>query len=232
METNETQRTTNKEMSTSVIPQPYMAPEGDPVQGNRILLMDGRLLECHPKNETADNHIDNEMRLDTTGVYLSTDNKKRQSKSADEPHPDRVAFLQNAFLLFENAETILSDSRMFLAHVPIQSGVAYTGTSGFQHPTLGVYIEFWQRSGMPMTIKDGIPPFTKDHKVLLYHLAGSPLSGSNNCAFVTPDGTTLHNSVSPFIAYWPLFMKINNRYNEAKVRFQGHTIREVVDKLQ
>lgn len=212
-------------------PQPLAEPEGEAVQGDSILLLDGRMLKCLPKAE-EDAPVDNAMELDTTGVYMTVGKGKNVKPQSDEPHPDRTAFLQNAFLLYESAETIFSDSRMFLAPVPIQSGLAYTGTSGFRSPTLGVYLEFWQRSGMPVTIKKGIYPFAREHRALLYHIAGSPLSGSNSCAFVTADGTTLQHSLSSFGPYWKLFVQINSRYDEAKRRFQAYTIREVVEKLK
>lgn len=121
---------------------------------------------------------------------------------------------------------------MFLAPVPIQSGLAYTGTSGFHHPTVGIYLEFWERSGMPITIKKGIYPLARKHEALLYHIAGSPLSGSNGCSFVTRQGTTLTHSLHPFAPYWRLFMEINTRYVAAKVCFQSYTIQDVIEKLK
>ena len=188
-------------------------------------------IKCLPKVERSDKCVDNELKLDTSGIYLRTDHGKPQAKT-DEPHPNRVAFLQNAFFLFENRETIFNDSQMFLAFVPIQSGLAYTGTSGFLYPTLGIYLEFWERSGMPITIKKGIYPSAKEHNALLYRIAGSPLSGSNHCSFVTPHGTSLTHSLRTFSTYWRLFKEINTRYDAAKLSFQAYTIREVVEILQ
>ena len=37
----------------------------------------------------------------------------------------------------------MQDSLMFLAPVAAENVLAYTGTSGFRNPTLGVYLEWW-----------------------------------------------------------------------------------------
>lgn len=210
------------------VPQLLEEPDSETVQDDCILLLNKRRLKCLPRIESEGENVDNELKLDTSGVYLRTDHGKPKA-TTDEPHPDRVAFLQNAFFLFENREIIFNDSRMFLAPVPIQSGLAYIGTSGFMYPTLGIYLEFWERSGMPITIKKGIYPFAEEHRGLLYHIAGSPLSGRNSCTLVTPEATTIRYSFNHFSPYWRLFMQINTRYDDAKLRFQAYTIREVVE---
>jgi len=209
------------------------AEEVRAVEGNSILLLDGRRLACWPLEEQWGEPVDNQLKIDQSGAYLSVGKKSRpRTTTPSEPDPDREAFLQNAFFLLEQREVIFGDSRMFLAHVPVRSGLAYTGTSGFEHPTLGIYLEFWLRSGMPMAVKESSDPHAKDHNALLYHLAGSPLSGSNNCAFVTREGKSIQHSMKSFISYWPLFIDINKRYDEAKQRFQTYTIREVVERLR
>ena len=84
-----------------------------------ITLLDGRTLACYPKAGTAMSSLP-----DNGGKNFFTD---------------------HALFFFDHREQILSDSRMFLAPVPIASGLAYVGSCGFQHPTLGVYIEWWMR---------------------------------------------------------------------------------------
>ena len=64
-----------------------------------------------------------------------------QSRSDEEREKEVKLFLNNAFLFLKNKDRIMSDSRMFLCPVPIQNELAYTGTSGFHHPALGVYLE-------------------------------------------------------------------------------------------
>ena len=86
-------------------------------------------------------------------------------------------FLLHAVDFYRQADRILSDSRMFLVPVPVNSALAYIGTSGFSHPTLGVYIEWWMRN-------TEVCRQVKDKLWLTYHIAGSPLSGCNHCSCV------------------------------------------------
>ena len=85
-------------------------PEG------KIILMDGRTLDCYSKVE---------------------------EEEAEEDEEQSELFINNAFFFLAHGERILSDSRMFLCRVDIRNGLVYTGTSGFTNPTLGVYIEWW-----------------------------------------------------------------------------------------
>ena len=227
-------RKLNGEVPTVIPPNRYGLPDGDAVVGNTIILVDGRRLQGFPIDQQPKQVVPDNMKLDTTGQYLVVGLKKGKKKRIETtpPNPDREAFLENAFFLWEHREEILGDSRMFLAQVPIQSGMAYTGTSGFGKPTLGVYLEYWRHCNMPMTLKKGIYPFAKEHETLLYHIAGSPLSGSNHCSFVCPDGSTMQHTVLPFKDYWVPFVHINTRYTEAKQRFQSYTVREVVEILK
>ena len=119
----------------------------------------------------------------------------------------------------------MSDSRMFLCRIPIQSGLAYTGISGFRNPTLGIYLEWWSIvEGAMRTDREG-------RKSLVYHLAGSPLSGANKCAAVHEDGKIEIVSLSQFNAHWGPFTYLNNRYTEAKQLYQAYTLQEVLDIL-
>ena len=121
----------------------------------KMRLLGGRVLDCYPAEEEIES-VDNELSLDTTGVYLSLKKPSGKTKSNDflakqktleeeEKEELKKLFIENAFLFLENRERILCDSRMFLSPVPIQSGLAYSGTSGFHRPTLGIYLEWWQR---------------------------------------------------------------------------------------
>ena len=147
---------------------------------------------------------------------------------------DGVLFhrLQNQFHLVpnirivlkaEHRERILSDSRMFLCPIPIQNGIAYTGTSGFRRPTLGVYIEWLLNCPNASMWNEG-----NGEKWIVYHLSGSPLSGCNRCGMVNQQGETKVEEVSCFSSLWPKFQKINCRYDEAKVKYQAYNIREVL----
>ena len=202
----------------------------------KMRLLNGRVLDCYPAEEKIEN-VDNELSLDTTGVYLSLKKPSGKTKSNDfvakqktleeeEQEELKKLFIENAFLFLENRERILSDSRMFLCPVPIQSGLAYSGTSGFHRPTLGIYLEWWQRCEQASFLdSDG-------GKWLVYLISGSPLSGSNCCGIVNPQGETGGQYIPLFKKLWPSFIHINCRYDEAKHLYQAYSLRQVIAILQ
>ena len=195
----------------------FQHPEG------KIHLLDSRILDCSPLEQPQD-EVDNQLALDTTGVYLSLRKLKKADtvkiRRDDEEKEMKKLFLENAFVFLENRERILSDSRMFLCPVPIQNGLAYTGISGFRHPTLGIYVEFWKACPYSNIMeKNG-------KKWLLWHIAGNPLSGSNRYGLVNPQGKTKCEQVTNFINIWRPFMEINTRYDKAKGRYEAYTLRE------
>ena len=213
-------------------------PEG------KITLLDGRELECYPciselKGENCNvkglhdspgrKAVDyNNLEFDTTGRYLSFGKKRGRSKKYVEDlemFTERQLFVDNAFLLLQNRERILQDSRMFLAPVAVESGLAYTGTSGFRNPTVGVYLEWWSLcEGALRRDENGV-------RSLVYRLAGSPLSGVNSCTAIREDGREETVSLRPFSDYWRSFMKINQRYSEAKSWYQAFTLQQVVEMV-
>ena len=198
----------------------FKHPEG------KIQLLNGKVLDCYPL-EQAGEQVDNEVKLDTTGNYFAIGEKKLHPapKTNEEKAEERTLFCDNAFRFLKYRNIIMSDSRMFLCPVPIQNGLANTGTSGFHHPTLGVYIEWWLNCESAI-ICSGI----ETNKVV-YHIAGSPLSGRNSCGVVDENGKTETESIHPFSSLWPIFMRINNRYDEAKRQYQAYTLEQVVEIL-
>lgn len=200
-------------------------------QIHQITLLSGRELLCYPKVELSQ-PIDNRMKLDTTGQYLSVGRRKPVVKpippEVEEQRKQAVKFFTDrAFFFLEHREKILNDSRMFLAPVPVQSGLAYIGTSGFRRPTLGVYVEWW------MTCIPAIISRLHNDTWLVYYIAGSPLSGMNCCGIVNANGECRsENLPNPFRAIWGPFTNINTRYDEAKVRYEAYSLEEVVKLLE
>jgi len=195
---------------------------------NKIILWDGRMLDCYPLAAQAPDKIDEDhLELDTTGQFLSVGAKKPQpvSPKSKDTEEQKELFIKNAFYLLAHKERIMSDSRMFLCRIPIQSGLAYTGNSGFRNPTLGIYLEWWS------IVEGAMRTDRKGRKSLVYHLAGSPLSGANKCAAVREDGKIEIVSLSPFNAHWGPFTRLNNRYTEAKQLYQAYTLQEVLNIL-
>ena len=200
-------------------------------QNHHITLLNGRELLCYPKAEPS-TPIDNRMKFDTTGQRLTVGRRKPVVK----PTPPEVEqqrqqavkfFTDHAFFFLDHREKILNDSRMFLAPVPVQSGMAYIDSSGFNHPTLGVYIEWWM-SCIPAIIGR----YRKD-TWLVYRIAGSPLSGRNCCGIVNTHGECRSEQLpSPFSAIWHSFVDVNTRYDEAKERYEACSLEEVVKLLE
>lgn len=194
----------------------------------KIQLMDGReitgiLKSEHPKEIKTDN-----LELDKTGQYLIFGRRKpkipteTQLKTAERQYNHHL-FTENAWFLLANAEQIFSDSRMFLAPVKIQNGLAYTGTSGFWRPTIGVYLEYWLNHKEASVDKNGN---------LVWYISGSPLSGRNCCGSVNPEGEQIKiTQQTSFSDIWRSFMNVNNRYTEAKQLCEAYTLEEVLIML-
>ena len=198
----------------------FQHPEG------KIQLIDGRILDCYPLAQPQ-YEVNNQLSLDTTGVYLSlkrSNNAKMVIDDRDNEEKElEKLFLDNAFIFLENRKRILSDSRMFLCPLPFSnSGLAYTGTGGFRNPTLGIFIEFWMACTKASVME------ANGRKWLVYHIAGSPLSGSNRCGLVNPQGETKSEQVASFKGIWVPFVEINTRYDEAKSKYEAYTLRQVL----
>ncbi len=207
-----------------------------------ITLLDGRTLPCFD-NETQEQLVSNRIQLDTTGTYLRVGHSSvphhtgtsvsTSPRTTDTPTPATVTdstdaqthkqlFYTYFHTFYAHRERILSDSRMFLARIPMYNGLAYTGTSGFHCPTLGVLIE-WLLHTPSATWQDDAGRIW-----MVCSVTGSPLSGSNGCTLVDAEGNLYRQSIYPFMSLWRPFMHINGRYDEAKAHCQHYTLEEVV----
>ena len=174
-----------------------MFPDG------KIILLDGRVVDCYPRM--------------TNERLPYTDKEKIEE--------DKERFIKNAFFFLTHKERILTDSRMFLCPVPITSRMSISGTSGFENPTLGIYLQWWETcAGAMFTDKKG-------RRGLLYKLSGSSLSGHNICGVVHEDGTTKNVELRPFKDYRDSFIRINNLYKSSKQKYQVYSLLQVLDIL-
>ena len=185
----------------------------------KIILLDGRVVDCYPR-----------LGVNFEGLTQPEDNLQQplariSPQSDKEREADKERFIKNAFFFLAHKERILMDSRMFLCPVPIQSGMSISGTSGFENPTLGIYLQWWETcTGAMFTDKKG-------RRGLLYKLSGSGLSGHNICDVVHEDGTTKNVELHPFKDYRDSFIHINNTYKSAKQKYQAYSLRQVLDIL-
>lgn len=198
-------------------------PEG------KIQLKSGAILDCFPKTDQPVAIAQDKLSLDTTGEFLQVGKRSRKrlfgKKTLERPAWEQL-FLQEAFFLYEHKERILADSRMFLTPLPFQNNLAYTGTSGLRNATLGIYLEWWDACEQAViNNEDGIVALT-------YFIAGSPLSGGNHCSAVDRKGKSRTVQFAPFTEIWTSFMRINQRYTEAKQIYQAYTLEETISKLR
>ena len=170
-------------------------------------LLNGTVLDCYPLHQTEDK---------AENGLISSENDKEKEISL---------FLHNAFRFLHHRDRIMSDSRMFLCPVPIQSGLAYAGTGGFENPTLGVYLEWW------INCESALIGNVDKTDWLVYRIAGSPLSGANQCGIVNKNGRTDTKEIRPFSPLFSSFAGINNRYKKAKELYHAYTLKQVVEIL-
>ena len=194
----------------------------------KLVLLEGREIELYPKEEKAEKGVDSDLRLDSSGIYLRLGGNPKIEQEDFYKRIERQynhhIFFENAWFFLEHAEEILSDSRMYLTPVKIQNGIAYTGTSGFQHPTLGIYLEWWLNFKEAAIDGNGNP---------IWYISGSPLSGNNCCKAATMQGDSVKiNQRTPFLDIWTSFCKVNNRYNEVKLNYEAYSLEEVLIMLR
>lgn len=163
--------------------------------------------------------------LDTTGEFLSTTKELNYRQEEERIKAQRELLTSNLHLLYAHRKEILNDPMMFFTPVEVGHNLAYSGRSGFEHPTLGIVMEWLDRC-----------PYAKDidsngEVALLFWLAGSPLSGSNKCSFISKDGTTSTHPIRVargFWCSWRAFMRINRKYTEEKKTAKAYNLKEVI----
>ena len=173
--------------------------------------------------EKAVQHTNEKIEL-LNGTLLETySTTGNESAMSDEETLE--LFLKNAFFFLENKERIMNDSRMFLCPIPSRSGLAYLGDRAFRDPTLGIFVEWWS------SCKLAVQREPDGSEWLVYHIAGSPLSGSNGCGCVNSEGAIKHKTITPFNDLARSFIKINTRYTPFKKHCYAYTIKEVLKQL-
>lgn len=192
-----------------------------------IQLLDGRDLICYRKDDEKPRIVPDELSIDTTGEYFSLKKNpilEQSSKTREaERQYNHYLFTENIWLFLQHAEEILSDSRMFFAPVKIQNGLAYSGTSGFRNPTLGIYVEWWLNFAN-QSYDNGKP---------VWYISGSPLTGCNACSCVNSEGEHINMSKTKrFWDVWTTFKDVNTRYTEAKELYEAYSLEDVILKLR
>lgn len=141
--------------------------------------------------------------------------------------PWEEIFFREAFFLYEHRAAVYADRRMFFSPLPFKNNLAYSGSSGLDNATLGIYLKWWD-SCERAVIRE------QDRVVALTDfIAGSPLSGINTCAVVDKEGNPRrHSFASPFSDIWNSFRIINTLYDAEKGKSPAFTLEETVAKLR
>lgn len=131
-------------------------------------------------------------------------------------------FMENVFLFLANADTIFSDSRMFLAQANVHNGMAYSGA--FEQACLGAYLEWWIYGHEFSIDKNGRP---------IWFLSGSPLSGCHACGTVDENGQYHRADLQhTFGSTCHSFGSACKDYRDAQQHCQAFSIDEVVEILK
>jgi hypothetical protein len=106
----------------------------------KIVLLDGREIDCYPREKGCDCNVDyNNLEFDTTGRYLSFGKKGHQKDYIEELDVvlEKQLFIDNAFFLFQNRERIMQDSRMFFCSCCSRECPCLYRHFGLQEPHIG-----------------------------------------------------------------------------------------------
>lgn len=133
-------------------------------------------------------------------------------------------FPENAWTIYNNAEKILNDPKMFFAPVDIRNGVAYIGDRPFENATVGIYLEWWLNHPESSKDKDGS---------LIWFISGSPLSGANASMSVNPYGNIRKVKNPPYLTdIMRSFGPLNHSYDRQKQEVEPYTFEEVLTILR
>ena len=133
---------------------------------------------------------------------------------------DTKIFLNNAFFFLSHRDRIISDSRMFLASVPVQNGPIYFGKL-----CLGAYLKWWLSY-------DAVRRISEEGRLsLVFRLAGSPFSGRNSCNEVYEDGSHKVVHISNFMNAVGRLKRISEHYSKYDNN-ERYSLEEVVEILK
>ena len=164
------------------------------METDKITLLNGHILECLKRPEHA---------------------KTTQPVKYLEDMSNIDVFKYFANFLLENADRILSDSRIFLC--PIYTQCFSTFFRG--RPTLGTFIEWWLEYPEFSRDKNGNP---------IYCISGNPMTGSHACYSISKSGSSGIVMENKFLDILKSFGKVNSLYKEAKDNCEFYQLNKVL----
>lgn len=168
------------------------------MQTKTITLMNGNKLEC-------------EVGKPFTGK-TKTEIYKEEGKFLP-------VFENFVWLLLENADLIMKDSRMFLCPIYSQSFPSFLT---IRRPRLGTFIEWWTQCSDVSCDKYGNP---------IYYISGRPMTGGHSCCSIDKCGNSRTPYERDFITIVKSFSSVNNKYMEVKADGEYYEFEEVLKIL-
>lgn len=195
----------------------------------KITLLDGRDMTVYLKEHQPDKFEDNNLHLDTNGQHLSI--KEHGLYKPDDSIIERglssfqiQIFLENAWFLLENADRVMSDSRMFFSRFVTKRNLPNIGMNGVKNTAIGIFLEWWLNFSEKSIDQAGN---------LIWYMTGSPFSGQKVCYSVTLDGKKVKKTEKPdFFEVLGSFREINKIYSKVKEECEFYSFEETLIKLR
>ena len=189
---------------------------------NCIELSDGSRLECYTMNVAKD--MATAMpEASLLGMRIWAKSKRNRSCDCDKDAYARI-FRENAYLFFDNAAKILSDSRLFLIPIDEDNSMDMGITNIMPQATLGAYVEWWLYQNDLSTDPDGR---------LIWQVCDSLDSGSRVCWSVDRDGQEYDTPLEDEDhQVWQSFADVCNRYSDAVGKYQAYDLEYAVILLK
>ena len=170
---------------------------------------------AHSLARTQGNEIDCCLRCHDIVLEETIPNFNHDKRKAD--GEAFKLFETNALFLYENAEKILSDSRMMLA------SVGFPGFLRNSYVALGEFLNWWRYE----------PDLSRDKQGnIIVSSCGNPMTGSNATYAINKEGEIYRAEIKcRFIEIVKSFNKFNPEYSRAKRNYIAFCLREVIDIL-
>jgi len=104
--------------------------------------------------------------------------------------------------ILEVKEVFLSNRKLYLTPTPVDNNLAFFDNRIFAKATIGAYLRWWTEYADVSTETD-----ENGVRWYIYRFAGSPLSGNNECCWVSEAGETRYSRVGYFLPVWSSFVE-------------------------
>lgn len=165
----------------------------------KIKLLNGRDMECIPGTKFYERHVS--IRSDETNIIFNL-------------------FKESVWLILNNSERIMNDSRMFLTPIYSQSFSPFFSNS---RPRIGTFLEWWLQYPEYSRDKYGNP---------IYCISGNPMTGSHSCHAIDIEGNYRKATEKSFLHILTSFGRVNSLYKNAKLTCKCYDLLDVINILR